>query len=82
MGFLLDLLALPLTGPIKGVMWIAEQVAEQAERELYDPDRVRAKLMELELLYDMGEITEEEYLETEEILLEKMRVIRERERER
>jgi hypothetical protein len=78
MGFLIDLLALPVTGPIKGVMWIAEQVAEQAERELYNADKVRGKLMELELLYDMGEIGEEEYLEAEEALLERLRIIRER----
>lgn len=78
MGFLIDLLALPVTGPIKGVMWIAEQVAEQAERELYNADKVRGKLMELELLYDMGEISEEEYLEAEEVLLERLRIIRER----
>ncbi len=78
MGFLIDLLALPITGPIKGVMWVAEQVAEQAERELYNADRVRGELMELELLYDMGEISEEEYLEAEEVLLERLRLIRER----
>lgn len=78
MGFLTDLLTFPVTGPIKGVVWIAEQVAEQADRELYDEDKIRSQLMELELRLDMGEISEEEYLEAEEILLERLRVIRER----
>jgi hypothetical protein len=77
-GFLLDLLTLPVTGPIKGVIWIAEKVTEQAEKELYDEDAVRGKLMELELRYDLGEISEEEYLAAEEALLERLRVIRER----
>ena len=78
MGFLIDLLTFPVLGPIKGVIWIAEKVAEQAEKELYDEDAVRGQLMELELRYDLGEISEEEYLEAEEALLERLRIIRER----
>ena len=78
MGFLIDLLTLPVTGPLKGLIWIAEKVAEQADKVLYDEDAVRGQLMELELHYDLGEISEEEYLEAEEALLERLRVIRER----
>jgi len=78
MGFLIDLLTLPVMGPIKGVMWIAEKVAEQADKEIYDEDKVRGQLMELELRYDLGEIEEEEYLAAEEALLARLRVIRER----
>ena len=78
MGFLTDLLTFPVLGPIKGVMWVARQVAEQAERELYDEDTVRGQIQELELRYDLGEISEEAYLATEERLLARLRVIRER----
>lgn len=78
MGFLTGLLTLPVMGPIKGVIWIAEKVAEQAEKELYDEEAVRGQLMELELRYDLGEISEEEYLATEEALLAWLKVIRER----
>jgi hypothetical protein len=78
MGFLTDLLTFPVLGPIKGVVWIAEKVAEQADRELYDEEAVRGQLMELELRYDLGEIGEEEYLAAEEALLERLKVIRER----
>jgi hypothetical protein len=78
MGFLIDLLTFPVMGPIKGVTWIAEKVNEQVEKELYDEDAVRGQLMELELRYDLGEISEEEYPEAEEALLERLRVIRER----
>lgn len=82
MGFLTNLLTFPVTGPIKGVIWIAEKVNEQVEKELYDEDRVRGQLMELELRFDLGEISEEEYLEAEEVLLERLRVIRERQASR
>lgn len=63
---------------IKGVMWIAEKILEQAEGEIYDADKIRGQLMELELMLDMGEITEEAYMKTEEVLLERLRVIRQR----
>jgi len=77
-GLLIKLLAFPVMGPVKGLVWIAEKIAEQAENELYDPDKVRGKLIELELRLDLGEITEEEYLQGEEILLDRLRIIRER----
>jgi len=78
MGFLIKLLAFPVMGPVKGLVWIAEKIVEQAENELYNADRVRGQLMELELRLDLGEISEEEYLAAEEILLERLRIIRER----
>jgi len=80
-GILLKLLAFPVTGPINGIVWIAEKLAEQAENELYDADKVRGQLMELELLLDMDEISEEAYLEAEEELLARLRIIQERQRE-
>lgn len=78
MGFLLDLLTFPVLGPIKGIKWIAEKVGEQADKELYNEDAVRGKLLELELRMDLGEISEEEYASTEEALMAHLRLIRER----
>jgi hypothetical protein len=77
-GFLTKLLALPLMGPIQGVAWIAEKVVEQVDKELYDEDKVRGQLMELELHLDLGEIGEEEYLAAEDVLLARLKAIRER----
>lgn len=78
MGFLIDLLTFPVTGPVKGIVWIAEKIDEQVERELYDEGAVRGKLTELELRYDLGELTEEDYLAAEDTLLARLKVIRER----
>jgi uncharacterized membrane protein len=64
--------------PIDAVLWIAEKIVEQAEKELYDEDKVRGQLMELELRYDLGEIDEEEYTRAESVLLDLLKVIRER----
>jgi hypothetical protein len=63
------------------VTWIAKKVAEQADKELYDEEKVRGQLMELELKYDLREISEEEYLAAEEILLGRLRISRERQAE-
>ena len=78
MGFLINLLTFPVLGPIKGVMWIAEKVVEQADKELYDEDKLRGLLMELELRFELGEMAEQEYLAAEELLLERLKVARQR----
>ena len=78
MGMLMDLLTLPLMGPIKGVVWISNKIAEQAEKEMFSEEAVRGKLLELEMLYDLGTISEEDYAEAEEVLLKLLRAARER----
>ncbi len=77
MGILFDLLSFPVTGPLKGLLWIAEKIKDQAEGEIYNEDNIRGQLMELELHLDLGEITEDEYMAAEEDLLARLRVIRE-----
>jgi hypothetical protein len=77
-GLLLKLLALPVTGPIEGMLWLANKIDEQAEQEFYNEPAIRGKLMELELRYDMGEISEEEFMAVEEELLARLKIIRER----
>lgn len=74
--FLLDDI---LLAPVKGVKWVAEQLRDAAERELYDPDNVHEALMSLQAKLDMGEITEEEYAAREQELLQRLTEIRERE---
>ena len=78
MGILFDIVAFPLMGPIKGVSWIAGKIAEQVDKEFFSEDSIRAKLLELELRFDLGEITEKDYLDVEDTLLKMLRVARER----
>jgi len=80
MGWLTDLLTFPVTGPFKGMIWIAEKITEQAENEFYSEEAVRRNLLELELKYDLGEITEEEYDQAETYLLTLLSMIREKEK--
>jgi len=67
-----------LTFPVSGVIWIAEQIAGEVDKQFYDESAIRAELMESELRCDAGEITDEEYLHYEEILLDRLRVSQKR----
>lgn len=60
MGLITGLLTLPLA-PVRGVGWIAEQIAEQAEFELYDESRIMQELGELEAMHERGEISEDQF---------------------
>ena len=79
MGLISGLLTLPLA-PVRGVVWITERVAEQAERELYGEDTIRAQLYELQAAYELGEMSEEELEEAETELLQRLRIAVERRR--
>jgi len=58
MGLFTGLLTLPLA-PIRGTMWVAEQVAAEAERQLRGEPRRRLLVAERQL--ELGLITVEEY---------------------
>jgi hypothetical protein len=76
MGLISGLLTLPLA-PVRGVAWIGEQVALEAERELNDETRVRRALSQLQLDFELGRIGEREFEEQEEQLLERLERARE-----
>ncbi|MEU4000544.1 gas vesicle protein GvpG [Streptomyces fungicidicus] len=55
MGLLAALLTAPLA-PVRGVVWVADQLAEAADREVNDPVAVRARLTALNRALEDGEI--------------------------
>ncbi|MBM9507876.1 gas vesicle protein GvpG [Actinacidiphila acididurans] len=69
MGLLKGLLLLPLA-PVQGVSWVADVVLDAAERELYDPAVVHARLAALNRAFDDGEIDAEHFAAEEERLLD------------
>jgi hypothetical protein len=73
MGLFTGLVTLPLA-PVRGVVWIAEQVMEEMERELYDEDSIRRELVQLELDFEDGLIDEEERQVREDALLERLAI--------
>ena len=78
MGLVTGLLTLPLA-PVRGVAWVAEQLAAEAERELYgDPETLRRELTELQRDRAFGQIDDEEYTEREAALLARLSALRRR----
>ena len=71
MGLVTGLLGLPLL-PVRGVMWLAEQVLEQAEEQFYDPARIRAQLEQVDEARRSGDLSEEECVEIENELLQRL----------
>ena len=71
MGLISGLLTLPLA-PVRGVAWIGEQVALEAERELNDETRIRRALAQLAMELESGRIGEREFEEREDQLLERL----------
>jgi hypothetical protein len=71
MGILTGILTLPLA-PVRGTVWVAEQVLEEAERQYYDPAVIRRQLEDVEDLRSSGQITDEEAEEMEDALVERL----------
>jgi hypothetical protein len=72
-GLFSGLLTLPLA-PVRGVVWVADHLMEEAERELYDEDRIRAELMQLEFEAEEGRLSEPEIHAREDALLERLAI--------
>jgi hypothetical protein len=69
MGLISGLLTLPLA-PVRGTVWIAEQLAAEAERELREAQSPRRRLIEAERRLELGLLTAEEYEVIEEEALD------------
>ncbi|TDC41556.1 gas vesicle protein [Actinomadura sp. KC345] len=78
MGLFTGLVTLPLA-PVRGVVWLAETLTEQAEAQLYDPGRIAAEMQQIADEAAAGEITEEEAAEREEELIRRLNEGRARE---
>ena len=73
MGLITGVLTLPLA-PVRGLVWVAEQLRDEAESQLYDEERIHAELMQLEMDSDDGLIDDTEREEREDELLERLAV--------
>jgi len=66
-----------LFAPLKGIIFIAEQINEVIEKEMSDEGAIKERLMALQLKFEMDEIDEEEYDKREDKLLKLLENIRE-----
>jgi hypothetical protein len=80
MGLFKELALLPLA-PVRGTTWVAEQIAEEADRQLYDEDNIKRELVQLEIDAEEGRLGPKERAAKEDELLERLAVARQRELE-
>ena len=66
-----------LLAPFKGIIFLAEKINEVVGKETSDEGAVKERLMELQLKFEMDEITEVEYDQKEDELLKLLNNIRE-----
>jgi Gas vesicle protein G len=71
MGLFSGLLTLPLA-PVRGVVWLGEQLEAEAQRQLTDPARIHAELAELDAAFEAGDLTEAERDERQDALVARL----------
>jgi Gas vesicle protein G len=71
MGLITGLLKLPLA-PVRGVAWIAEQVKEEAERQMMDPAALQEALADVADRREAGLIDDAEADRLEDELIERL----------
>lgn len=64
-----------LLAPLKGVIWLGKKIDEVVEKELFDPGRIKEKLMDLQFKFELDEISEKEYKKKEKELLARLDAI-------
>ena len=80
--FLLDdILMLPMKLPIAGFNWIMKQIQTMANEELLNDQPWKERLIELQMMLEVGDISEEEYTVQEAQVFQALRDIRARREE-
>ena len=73
---LFKLLGAPLALPASGLKFVLQQIADLADAELNDEAVVHEQLLLLQVQLEEGDIDEDEYLEREAELMQRLREIR------
>src|SRR4051812_41642837 len=73
-----DLLALPLKLPVTGFQWIMKQIQTMADEELLNDQPWKERLIELQMMLEVGDISEEDYAQQEAQVFQALREIRAR----
>jgi len=70
--FLIDSI---LLAPLKGVIWMGQKLGDMAQKELTDTGRIKEELMRLQLQFELDEISQAEYDQKENELLDRLDAI-------
>ena len=76
MGLISKVLFFPITGPVAGIKWSLNKVAQVVDEELTDDSSIKNELMELQMQLELGDIDDEEYVRREADLMVRLREVR------
>lgn len=71
MGIFSALFTAPLA-PLRGTVWVAEQIHQEAERQHYDPGNIRRQLRDVEAARAAGDLDQEEAAQLERELVARL----------
>jgi hypothetical protein len=70
-GLVTGLVTWPLA-PVRGAVWVADKVLEEAERQWYDPGAIQRELDEVAARRAAGDLTDDEADRQEEELVQRL----------
>ncbi|WP_349407379.1 gas vesicle protein GvpG [Pseudalkalibacillus sp. SCS-8] len=70
-----------VTAPMNLVIKVGEKVQEELDKELYDLPTIQQKLIQLQMMYELGEISERAFQNKEEELLARYEIAKKMELE-
>jgi hypothetical protein len=75
-GLISNLLFFPITGPVAGIKWSLNKVAQVVDEELTDDSHIKNELMQLQMQLELGDIDDDEYVRREADLMVRLREVR------
>ncbi len=66
-----------MTMLFKGIKYILTVIQEQVDQEFFNEEHLEEKLLELEFAYELGEISEDDYLTNRQIIVDRLRMVKE-----
>ena len=66
-----------LLSPCKLVRWIGKELYEHAEAQMTDESAIRRQLLQLQMRLELEDLSEDDYLEQEAILMRRLDAVRE-----
>lgn len=73
MGLFSSILLAPVKGPMNGLLFVSEKIAEAVDAEHSGPEAIKRRYVALEERLNAGEISEDEFEEQEILLLTELK---------
>jgi len=77
MGLLTNILLAPFLGPVWGTRFTLDKIDRAVREQLTDDTPIKEDLMALQLKLEMGEIDDDQYVQQEAEIMQRLREVRE-----